>query len=232
MKLIPIKTRIFLEKESLTDFIFKHIPKLENGDIIVVTSKIVALAQGRVSTDLTSKETLIKQDSTATIKTPWCTMGLINGRWSANAGVDHSNSHDKLIRFPLEVDQVALKIQQALIANYGLQKCAVVITDSRTTPLRSGVTVSAVASAGLEILRSYVGQPDLTGIPMKFTKLNVVDSLAAAAGLLMGEGSEQIPLLVVQNAPVEFTHNADPVSSLNIEPHDDLYYEIFRSQTE
>lgn len=227
-----IKTRLFNERESLTDFIFQHIPQFENGNVLVVASKIVALAQGRTCQDKTEKEKYINEEATATVQNAWCTMALLDGRWSANAGIDESNAGDKLILFPTELDKEASDLRHAIMKKHTLSDFAVVITDSRSTPLRAGVTASAVASAGLKPMRSYVEKPDLMEIPIKFTELNIVDSLATTAGILMGEGDESTPLVLIKDAPVEFTDQPTPLKDLNIPAQDDLYCEIFKSVTD
>src|SRR6266508_2193439 len=72
--------------------------------------------------------------------------------------------------------------------------CNDAITDSKTAPLRVGVTGVTLAYSGFQALNDYVGTKDLFGRAWRMIKVNVVDALATAAVLVMGEGSEQTPL--------------------------------------
>src|SRR3989344_1192498 len=93
MLVVPIRTRIFKLNESLEDFILNYIPKAPDKSIIVITSKIVALSQGRLVkiNNQRDKDKWIKQESQKFIKTKWCYLTLKDGHWCANAGIDESN---------------------------------------------------------------------------------------------------------------------------------------------
>src|SRR5205823_3633039 len=100
-------------------------------------------------------------------------------------------------------------------------------TDSKTTPLRWGVTGVALAHSGFEALNSYIGQPDLFGRPLHVTRVNVMDALAAAAVLVMGEGAEQTPLAWLDDLPFVRFQPRDPtpdeIAALAIGLDEDLY---------
>lgn len=229
MQVIAIKTEFFNEGDSLLDFIFKNIPSLMDGDVLVITSKIIALAEGRTHDNVHDKERLMVEESEATVKTEWGTvMTLHEGRWCAGAGIDESNASGKLVLFPTNLDEQTASIRQKLQAKYKISNLGIVVTDGRSTPLRPGVTSTTVASAGIKTLRSYIGKPDLCGHIMQYSRMNVVDSLSAAAGLVMGEGDEGVPLVIVRGAPVEFTDQPTPKSGLYIQPKDDLYKDVFK----
>lgn len=227
MEIIPIKTRLFCVNESLLSFINEHISFLDDNDVVLITSKIVALSQGRVSANLTKKDELIESEADAVVSTPWCKMARLKGRWTANAGIDESNGNGNLILFPAELDQTAMNLRQELLKTHKIKNIGVIITDSRSIPLRAGVMSTSVGSAGIKLLRSYIGQPDLVNKKMEYTRLNVADSLSAAAGLLMGEGNEAIPLVVVRGSPVEFITEVTDSELLNISPEDDLYRNVY-----
>jgi dihydrofolate synthase / folylpolyglutamate synthase len=103
----------------------------------------------------------------------------------------------------------------------------VVVTDSRTTPLRLGVTGVALAHSGFRALNDYVGKQDLFGRALRMTKVNVMDALATSAVLVMGEGSESTPMAVIDELPfVTFqprAPSAAELSELRIALEDDLY---------
>jgi F420-0:gamma-glutamyl ligase len=103
----------------------------------------------------------------------------------------------------------------------------VIITDSTTAPLRVGVVGIALAHSGFLALHDYIGTPDLFGRPLRMTKANVAEALAAAAVVVMGEGSEQTPLAQLTDLPFVTFQDADPsateLAAMRIAPEDDLY---------
>ena len=94
-------------------------------------------------------------------------------------------------------------------------------------PLRAGVVGVALGYAGFKGLRDYRGKKDISGRKLKFTQTDVADSLATAAVLAMGEGSERQPLAVITNAPVVFTDRVNK-KELLIPLKDDMYAPLFR----
>lgn len=229
MLIEPIKTRIFKQGESLRNFILGHIKKVPEKSVIAVTSKIVALAQGRIIRvkSKREKEAWIKKESRQYIKTKWCYLTLKNGHWCANAGIDESNVEGGgIILWPENPYQVARNLRQQLLKDYRIKNFGILITDSRIFPLRAGVSGVALAYAGFKGLRNYIGKKDLFGRRLKMTKTNVADSLASAAVVVMGEGSEACPLALMTGAMVEFKANVDS-EELSIKPQDDLYQPLF-----
>ncbi len=236
MIVTPIKTRIFKENESIIDFIFDNIKKsntlvsqITNGDILVVTSKIIALSQGRtISKKL--KEEVIYKESEKVIKTPWALLTLTNQGWSVNAGADESNANKKIILFPNNPQEVAQKIRDALMKKFLCKNIGVVITDTRSVPLRQGTIGRAVGFSGFEAIKSYIGKKDLFGRKSRTTQSNIADALAVSAVFMMGEGNEQIPLVLIQNAPVKFTSkNYIKDNNLSLSPEKDLFSFVFNN---
>jgi len=223
MIITPIRCTIFKPHQSLENYIDTFVPKIENGDILVITSKIVALAQGRVVKNTRGTKTrVIRQESEKAIKTKYCYLTLKDGHWGPNAGVDESNADGKLVLWPKEPYEVARKIRQHLLKKHQIKKCGVLITDSRLYPLRAGVTGVAIGYAGFLGLRDYRGTPDIFGRALKMTQTNVADALASTAVLVMGEGKERQPLTIIKNAPVKYSTKTDP-KELRIAPKDDMW---------
>jgi len=227
----PVHTTIFKTGDSLEDFIFRFVPKLKEKSILVVTSKIVALSQGRVIAGKISekeKEKWIKKESESYIKTKWCYLTFMNGHWCANAGIDESNAETSgLILWPKDPFGVAEYLRKKLQKRYSVNKLGVVITDSRIFPLRAGVSGVAIGYTGFKGLRNYIGKKDLFGRRLKMTKTNIADSLATAAVLVMGEGNEQTPLAAIEDVDIVFTSSKTKDNELRINPKDDLYGPIF-----
>jgi F420-0:gamma-glutamyl ligase len=99
--------------------------------------------------------------------------------------------------------------------------------------MRWGVTGMSLAHSGFGALKNYIGEKDLFGREFKFEKLNIADSLAASAVLVMGEGSEQTPLAIIEDLPqVEFLERNptnEELKELKINIEDDLYAPLLKS---
>lgn len=228
MQTRPIKTRIFEEREDLVVFIKKHVPALKDGSVLVVTSKIVALSEGRTKKPANEKEhvALIKSESETAIQTTFVWLTLKDGMMMANAGIDESNANGKLILLPKDSFKAASTLRKALMKEYGIMKLGIVVTDSRVLPMRAGTLGIALGYAGFKGLTDYRGKKDLFGRPFKFAKTNVADGLAATAVLAMGEGNESMPLAVIEGAPVVFQDTVKK-GELLIPLKDDIYLPFF-----
>jgi len=138
-----------------------------------------------------------------------------------NAGIDESNANGKLIFLP-DCYACAEELCRALKQQWHVQNLGVVITDSMILPLRAGVIAAAVGYSGFKGVKDLRGQADIFGKPLKTTLVDVADSLATAAALVMGEANEQCPLCVIQKAPVVFTDKTDR-DEIKYPVTDDLY---------
>lgn len=228
MKVTAIKTRVFKEGEDLLSFISGYIKKLPENSIIVVTSKIVALAEKRTAIieNAKTKELLVRRESEFAVLTKYAWLTIKDGMMMASAGIDESNADGKLILLPKDSFKTAHILRKKLQQKYGVKKLGVLITDSRTIPLRAGVNGVALGYAGFRGIKNYIGTPDIFGRKFKFSRTDIADSLATAAVLLMGEGNEQRPLAIIQQAPVEFCEKIDK-NELRIDIEDDMYAPLF-----
>ncbi|MFA6534330.1 MAG: coenzyme F420-0:L-glutamate ligase [Patescibacteria group bacterium] len=229
MKITPIKTRIFQPKEKLLPFLKKSLPRLREREILVVTSKIVALAEGRFlnQTDKKTKERLIKSESSWATPTKHVWLTIKDGAFMAAAGIDESNAAGRLILLPQDSFRAAAAICHYFKKLYRLKNLGVIITDSRCLPLRAGITGQALGYAGFQGIKDYRGQPDLFGRILKISQVNVADSLATAAVLTMGEGRERQPLAIIEAAPVKFTAKTSR-RELAIPPTDDIFWPLLK----
>jgi coenzyme F420-0:L-glutamate ligase len=228
MHVHAIKTRVFIENENLISFIAPHIPHIKEKTILVITSKIVALSEGRTvtKTDITTKETCIKEESDFAIPTRYAWLTIKDGVVMAAAGIDESNANGKLILLPQNSFLSASKLRTALKAKYNIKDLGVMITDSRTLPLRAGVTGVALGYAGFKGIKDYRGKKDIFGRPFKVSRVDVAGSLATAAVYTMGEGDEQQPLAVITDASVQFCEKVNK-RELHIALEDDMYGPLF-----
>src|SRR3989338_6302736 len=220
----PIKTHVFKEGDDLFTFITRYLKKIPERSVLVVTSKIVALAEKRTAVAKTTKtkEDLIRAESEVAIPTKYVWLTIKDGMVMASAGIDESNANGKLILLPKDSFKTAHLLRQKLKQKYGVKKLGVLITDSRTIPLRAGVSGVALGYAGFRGARDYRETPDLFGRKFHFSRTDIADSLATAAVLVMGEGAEQQPLAVIVEAPIEFVDKIDR-QELRIDIQDDMY---------
>jgi coenzyme F420-0:L-glutamate ligase len=225
MNVHPVKTRVFKEGEDLEAFIVEHVPAIADGTVLVVTSKIVALAEGRTGA-VEDREKIIEAESEFVLRTKHTWLTIKDGTIMASAGVDESNGDGKLVLLPKDSFAAAEKLRAELIARYDLRNLGVVITDSRLLPLRAGIVGVALGYAGFKGVRDYRGTPDIFGRELKLARTDIADGLATAAVLEMGEGAEQQPLGVITDAPVEYVETVER-DELHIDIEDDLYKPLF-----
>ncbi len=224
--------KITAQDRDLLAILDQHLTAFHEGEILVITSKIVAITQGRIIPVAAADfNALVQQEADAWLPPQQSRYGvwltIKDGLLMPNAGVDESNADGCYVLWPLELAQVANRVRHYLRQRFGLLHAGVLITDSRPLPLRWGVTGMGVAHSGFRAVNNLVGQNDLFGRPLRMTKVNVVDGLAAAAVLVMGEGAEQTPLAVISDLPFVHFEVDDPtpeaLAAMQIAPEDDLY---------
>lgn len=236
MEIIKIKTRKILPpKDSIYPILDSYLPKLREGDVLFITSKILGIHQGRcvkVGKNV-SKDKLIMQEAEAYIppsQVPNGEMFLTIKEYILVpvAGIDESNGNGYYILWPKQSSKLAKEICGYLKQKHHIKKLAMIVTDSHTTPLRYGVTGISLGFFGLEPLYDYRGKPDIFGRKLKFTKSNIVDALSALAVLAMGEGKEQTPMAIIREANfVQFT-NRNTYKKLVIPPTLDIYSPLLK----
>ncbi len=234
MHIRPVRTRIFKEHENLAEFIAKYFKKIPEQTVLVVSSKIVALSEGRTIASVRPpeveqmRERMIGKESAWAVKTKYAWLTEKDGMMMANAGIDESNTNGTLVLLPKDSFKSAAALRAALRRKYKIKNLGVVITDSAIMPLRAGVTGAAIGYAGFKGVREYRGKKDLFGRIMKISRTNVADSLATAATLVMGEGAERQPLAIITDAPVEFVEKINK-KELRIAPKDDIYWPALKN---
>jgi coenzyme F420-0:L-glutamate ligase len=229
MKITTIKTRIFKPNENLEHFIAYYLPHIKEEDVLVVTSKIVALAEGRVvsAESAVAKKKIIEAESDFILPTKYVYLTIKDGMVMANAGVDESNADGKIILLPKNSFKAAKRLRNYFRAKNKLHNLGVIITDSRCLPLRAGITGVALGYAGFKGLKDYRGQSDIFKRNFKFSRVDLADSLAAAAVACMGEGDERRPLAIIKKAPVVFCSKINE-NELTIDIKEDMYGPIFK----
>ncbi len=232
-----IKTHKVLAGESLFKILDQYILKIEDKCIVAIASKIISNCEKHLikKIPLLDKSTLIAREADRVISTnnqKFCLTVKYN-RFIPNAGIDESNAKGHYILLPRNPQLTAKKIWTYLKKKHQLRKLGVIITDSNVTPLRSGISAIAIGWCGFVPLYSYIGKKDLFENTMKATKINLIDNLATAASLVMGEGNEQRPMATLSELPItiHFKKRAPSkreLRSIIMNPRRDLFKEILK----
>lgn len=216
---------------------------LENGDVLVVTSKIVSKAEGglvdlnevapgrealrlaeEARKDARIVELVLRESRGVSRVAPGVLVTQHRlGFTSANAGIDQSNvdgGDDHVLLLPVDPDASARRIRDGLLATTG---CAVgiVISDSHGRPFRMGNVGVAIGVAGLPAVVDLRGNLDLFGRELKISIQGYADMVASAANLLTGEGAEGRPVVLVRG--LEYSPSFGRVCDLYRPPEQDLY---------
>lgn len=233
MTISPIQTTVFHKGEDLADFVINNVDRslFQERSVLAITSKIVSLSEKRtIPRDNVDKKTLIRHEADSYLGEigHGVSLTIKNGLLLAGAGVDESNSENgDYILYPIDPYYSAEKLRSSLQQRLGLKNLGIIMTDSRTGPLRLGTVGVSIAFAGFHPVCNMIGHNDIFGRPLKITKINLADSLAAAAVLMMGEADERCPLALINNAPVEFTETPQR-SDLEVAPHEDMYLPLYQ----
>jgi F420-0:gamma-glutamyl ligase len=242
MQFIPVKTRKFQPpKDDILKELDERLPKLKEGDVLLIASKILAIHQGRCvkiktadeSARYTQKHHLVKQEADYSL--PGYMIGkseiiltIKDYTLIPSAGIDESNGNGYYILWPKNVNLLLKQIIQRYQKKFGIKKLAAVAVDSHTTPLRWGTQGISIGFWGLNPLYDYRGKKDIFNRRLKYTQRNLVDTLADLGALIMGEGGEQTPTVVLRGAKfVKFTKK-DLYRNLVISPKKDLYAPLLR----
>lgn len=200
---------------------------LQDGDLLVVTQKVVSKAEGRlinlVEVDPSPEAIRLGEE---TNKDPRLVEVILNesrqvlrtregviivehrlGFVCANAGVDHSNVQDEegqqgewVAMLPQNPDASAQRLRERLQDATGA-KIGVMIIDSHGRAWRLGTVGIAIGVAGFPALLDLRGRPDLFGDPLRSTQVGLADEVAASASILMGQADEGLPVIHIRGLP-------------------------------
>ena len=177
-------------------------PGVRDGDVLVVTSKVVSKAEGRVVRGRSRDEVVASQ--TVRVVSQWTGPAgrtviaeTPQGHVMAAAGVDASNTDPgTLVLLPEDPDRSARLLRRAIAQATGT-RIGVVLSDTMGRPWREGQTDAAVGAAGVRVLDDLRGTPDSHGSTLTVTVRAVADELCAAADLVAGKASG-VPAVVVR----------------------------------
>lgn len=249
MRLIPIKTPLIRANDDLVEVLANSIRKrrvkLKNGDILVISSKVVALTQGRITRYDTLKpskrarrlarryslepefvEIVLREADEVYGGVYRAILTIKNKIFVANAGVDNSNAPEGYaILWPKDPKGAARNIREKLEEIFGV-KIGVIISDSYCLPLRSGTIAIALATAGFHPIIDERGRRDLFGKEIKITRRAIADDLASAAHVMMGEANERVPAVLIRGARIKIEDSVSD-SETFIPPSKCLFSSIY-----
>jgi coenzyme F420-0:L-glutamate ligase / coenzyme F420-1:gamma-L-glutamate ligase len=201
---------------------------LEAGDVLVVTSKVVAKAEGRVvkvgPMDVREKTALVESESVRVLRRRGDLLitETAHGFVCANAGVDLSNVDDGwAVLLPVDPDRSARRLRADIRRRLAVE-VAVIISDTFGRAWRNGVTDVAIGCAGIAGIVDLRGTLDANGRVLEATEVCVVDELASAADLLMGKASN-VPAVVIRGAPLAWLRDGAVSSEVTRKPDEDLF---------
>lgn len=175
---------------------------LADGDVLVVTSKIVSKAEGRV-VHADDREAAITAETVRVVATrehPGGVTRIVENRLGlvmAAAGVDASNTDEgTVLLLPVDPDATARALRAALGERFGV-RLGVVVSDTAGRPWRQGQTDIAIGAAGVQVLDDLRGSTDTHGRPLQVSMAAVADEIAAAAELVKGKATGR-PVAVVR----------------------------------
>ncbi|MBU0974496.1 coenzyme F420-0:L-glutamate ligase [Patescibacteria group bacterium] len=241
MIVTPIKTDIVHINDDFFVFLDKFVPNDLENKVLIVTSKVLALSEGSVvkpsgnfknsSDEIHEIAKKIVDLYTEPHSSKYNIMlTIIHNTLLINGGIDSSNSQGHYALLPKDPYKWAKDIWEYLRKKYDLKNFGVIVTDSKSFPLKWGRVGTALAYCGFKALNNKIGEKDLFGRKIEMTHVGVAEGIAIAAVLEMGEVAETQPLCLVEEvSQIEFVDHlvtTEEIEALNIDIENDAYAPI------
>ncbi len=253
MRVIALKTSLIKPNDDLVAALIqavkRHGLKLNDGDILAISSKAVTSADGRIvkmktvsvsrrAEELARKHSLEPEFVELVLREADKIYGgvekailtLKDNALAINAGVDHKNVPAGCAAlWPLDPQRRAESLQEEIKRRVG-RDVGVLIVDSSVAPLRIGTRGVALGVAGFKPINDCRGERDLFQKPLLITRHAVADDLASAAHLVMGQAGERTPAALIRGAPATFVGNTS-IDEMKISPDKCVYMTAFHVST-
>ncbi|NHJ86715.1 MAG: coenzyme F420-0:L-glutamate ligase [Asgard group archaeon] len=224
MNIIPLNNFPMINQDdNIPEIIIETLERnninIEDNDIFVIAQSIISRAEGRlVKLDDIIPSAFAKEIAKNDNKDPrhveiilqeakniWKNRNGVlitetkHGFVCANSGVDKSNvlKEDYVSLLPINPDISAKEIRK-YIKLKTKKDVGIIISDTHNRPFRLGAINIAIGCSGINPIKDYKGKKDLVGYELKTTSISVADQLCSAAGLLMGEGDEGLPVILIR----------------------------------
>jgi len=228
--------------EALTETLDKNNERLQEGDVIVISTKYISNAQGRIidlnnvkasikGIDISKKFQIKAEIAEIILRESDKIFGGISGFvitsadniMAPNAGIDKSNvKKGKIVLYPKDPYLIAEQIRRKIFLKF-LIHIGVILVDSRLMPVRIGTSGVAISCAGIEPVLDMRSEKDLDGNPLKVTFQAVVDNLATIANHKMGEGAESKPFAIIRDSGAKLTDRKINPKETAISPDQCVY---------
>jgi F420-0:gamma-glutamyl ligase len=225
--MLPPKDNLFELLDSIRTF--------KDGDVLLITSKILAIHQGRcIRMDTgVDKNRLIKAEAEKYLETKHAQnhefiLTIKYNTLICSAGIDESNGNGYYILWPKNPVVLLKQLHTYLRKKHKIKNLGLITTDSHFIPMRSGIVGVSIGFFGFEPLIDFRGKKDIFGRKLQFTQVNAVDPLASIGVFLMGESNEQTPMLIVRGVSLKFTRRNN-YRKLIYPSKQDIYYPLLKA---
>ena len=228
--------------EALLETLEKNKMKLQEKDVLVISTKYISNSQGRIvnANNIkvskkgleTSKKFHMKPEIAEIIlrETDKIFGGIAGfvitsaeNIMAPNGGIDKSNAKkDEVILYPKNPFLLSEQIRRKIFLKFSIH-VGVILVDSRLMPARVGTSGVAIACAGIEPVLDMRSKKDLDGNPLKVTFQAVIDNIATIANHKMGEGAESKPFAIVRDSGAQLTDRKISPSEMAISPEQCVY---------
>lgn len=222
--------------------------KLEEKDIIIISSTIVSKSENRIfsldgikvtgraetiakknSSDPRFVQVVLDESEEVLLDSPFLLVRMKNGSICVNAGIDRSNveGQENVLLLPEVPDESAGRIRDSLFKLTG-KKVSVIITDTNGRAFRIGQTGAAIGIAGIRPTRDWRGTRDLFGRVLEVKNEAVVDEIAGFGNFLMGEGNGGTPVVIIRG--LNLYHESSGIKELFRPEREDVILRALRSR--
>jgi coenzyme F420-0:L-glutamate ligase len=228
--------------DALLETLEKNKMKLQEEDVLVISTKYISNSQGRIvntnsikvsnnGSKVSRKFQIRPEIAEIILRESDKIFGGIAGFvitssdniMAPNAGIDKSNAKkDQVILYPKNPFLIAEQIRRKVFLKYGIH-IGVILVDSRLMPARVGTSGVAISCAGIEPVLDMRSKKDLNGNPLKVTFQAVIDNIATIANHKMGEGAESKPFAIVRDSGAKLTDRKINPSEMAISPDQCVY---------
>jgi coenzyme F420-0:L-glutamate ligase/coenzyme F420-1:gamma-L-glutamate ligase len=214
--------------DVLAEVILAADPGLEDGDVVVVTQKVVSKAEGRLATvdpdDPLDHKRLVLDEARRVLRRRGDLLitETKHGFVCANSGIDLSNvAIGQAALLPLDSDRSARRIRDGIRARAGVE-VGVIISDTFGRAWRKGLTDVALGTAGIAAVVDLRGTIDAQGRELQVTEVCVADELAGAAELVMGKAAG-VPVAIVRGVDPGWLRESSVAAEVVRDPAEDLF---------